>query len=139
MCGVYQGATMMKTLAIAALAVFAGFAAPAAVQAGQSFVQDAPVVLTGGGFYDDGIQYRPRHLRPRHQQNGFSLEFQFGQPGYHYQPRHPRPVYRHRPVIHISQAHVQWCYNRYRTYDHRSNSFVIRHGQRAYCVSPYSY
>ena len=127
--------TTVKSLALAAFAGLASFAAPASVQAVERVTQTAPVILAGGGFYDDDFQLRPRHHRPRHHQNGFSLEFQFGQPQVYY----PRPVYRPRPVIQISQAHVQWCYNRYRTYDHRSNSFVIRHGQRAYCVSPYSY
>ena len=132
----------MKTLAIAAFAAFTSFAAPSTVQAQDIFIDDQnQIINAGSGFYDDDQDFRPRYHRPRHHQNGFSLEFQFGQPQVFYQPRHPRPIYqpRPRPVIHISQAHVQWCYNRYRTYDHRSNSFVIRHGQRAYCVSPYSY
>jgi BA14K-like protein len=136
-----KGILIMKTLALAAFAAFAGFAAPATAQAQDLTIQDLtlydqPEIMNAGGvFYDDDEGFRPRHYRPRHHQNGFSLEFQFGQPRYYYQPHHPRP----RPVIRLTQAHVQWCYDRYRTYDHRSNSFVIRHGQRAYCVSPYSY
>ena len=119
----------MKTLAIAAFAAFTSFTAPSTVQAQDIFFDDQnEIINTGGGYYDDDEDYRPRYYRPRHHYNGFSLEFQFGQ------PRHPRPIYqpRPRPVIHLTQAHVQWCYDRYRTYDHRSNSFVIRHGQRAY-------
>ncbi|MGL4405687.1 MAG: BA14K family protein [Notoacmeibacter sp.] len=135
----------LKALSIAAFAAFASFAAPAVVQAQDLFFNDGPLVdgpsyIPVGGFYDDG--YRPHHPRLRHHNgNGFSFELQFGQPHVIYQPRHPRPVYQPRPrhVIQIGRAHVQWCYSRYRTYDHRSNSFVIRHGQRAYCVSPYSY
>ena len=126
----------MKTLAIAAFAAFTSFAAPTAVQAQDIFIDNQnEIINVGGGYYDDNQDYRPRYHRPRHHNNGFSLEFQFGQPRIFYQPRHLRP----RPVIHLTQAHVQWCYDRYRTYDHRSNSFVIRHGQRAYCISPYSY
>ena len=133
------------SLKFMALAVFAGLtslAMPAAVQAQELFYQDGTLVgepspIQVGGYYDQHGRFYQH--RPQHRQNGFSLEFQFGQPPVFHQPRHPRAVYRQRPVIHISQAHVNWCYNRYRTYDHRSNSFVIRHGQRAYCVSPFSY
>ena len=133
--------TSLKSLAVAALATFAAIAAPTVVQA-----QDHPqfdrthIVKVGGAFYgDDGYVYH--QPRQRHHRNGFSLEFQFGQPQVFYQPSHPRPIYQPRPrqVIQLTRAHVNWCYSRYRTYDHHSNSFVIRHGQRAYCVSPFSY
>ena len=135
----------LKALAFAAFATLASLAAPSASQAQDLFYNDGKIINIGNGFYDED-DYRPRHhVRPRHHRNGFSFELQFGNPQIYYQPRHPRVIYRHRPVhqprpvIQISRAHVQWCYNRYRTYDHRSNSFVIRHGQRAYCVSPYAY
>jgi BA14K-like protein len=121
--------TMLKSIAVAAVATFAGFAASAPAQAHDRPFYDEAEIIDVGGFYEDE-GYRPRHYRPRHHYNGFSLEFQFGQ---------PRIYHRPRPVIRLTQAHVNWCYDRYRTYDHRSNSFVIRHGQRAYCVSPYSY
>ena len=138
---------MMKSLIIAAVAAFTGFAALGSAQAVElgttstlsNTSSNAPVVLAGGVFYGDDYNHRPRHYRQRHQQNGFSLQFQFGQPNVYYEPRYPRQLRRHRPIINVTQAHVQWCYSRYRTYNHHSNSFVIRHGQRAYCVSPYSH
>lgn len=34
-------------------------------------------------------------------------------------------------------AHVQWCLNRYRTYDPGSDTYIPRVGERAYCNSPY--
>jgi hypothetical protein len=34
-------------------------------------------------------------------------------------------------------AHVQWCMNRYRTYDPATDTYIPRVGQRAYCNSPY--
>jgi hypothetical protein len=37
-----------------------------------------------------------------------------------------------------SSAHVQWCLNRYRTYDPGSDTYIPRVGQRAYCNSPYN-
>lgn len=36
-----------------------------------------------------------------------------------------------------SSAHVQWCMNRYRTYDPSTDTYIPRVGQRAYCNSPY--
>lgn len=35
-------------------------------------------------------------------------------------------------------AHVQWCYNRYRSYRASDNSFQPYHGPRKQCYSPYS-
>jgi hypothetical protein len=35
-------------------------------------------------------------------------------------------------------AHVQWCYDRYRTYRASDNTYVPRVGYRAYCNSPYN-
>ena len=35
--------------------------------------------------------------------------------------------------------HVQWCYDRYRSYDARSNTFMGYDGYRHECNSPYAY
>jgi hypothetical protein len=35
-------------------------------------------------------------------------------------------------------AHVQWCLNRYRTYDPATDTYIPRVGERAYCNSPYN-
>jgi hypothetical protein len=35
-------------------------------------------------------------------------------------------------------AHVQWCYNRYRSYREWDNTFQPYHGPRRQCYSPYS-
>jgi len=45
----------------------------------------------------------------------------------------PAPVYRD-----YSSAHVQWCYNRYRSYREYDNTFQPYHGPRQQCYSPYS-
>jgi hypothetical protein len=37
-----------------------------------------------------------------------------------------------------SSSHVQWCMNRYRTYDPSSDTYIPRVGQRAYCNSPFN-
>ena len=51
-------------------------------------------------------------------------------------------VHRHRSrghVRHVSayDAHVNWCYNRYRSYREWDNSWKPYHGPRRTCYSPY--
>jgi len=36
-----------------------------------------------------------------------------------------------------SNPHVEWCLARYKTYNPTTNTFFIRRGVRAVCVSPY--
>lgn len=57
----------------------------------------------------------------------------------YYEPRYyrdyaPRRVYR----TYGGNAHVDWCYNRYRSYRAYDNSFQPYHGPRRQCWSPYS-
>jgi hypothetical protein len=47
------------------------------------------------------------------------------------------PVYP-APGVYGHSAHVQWCMNRYRTYDPRTDTYVPRIGVRARCNSPYN-
>ncbi len=86
-----------------------------------------------------------RHHRHRHHhhwrkprpRSGFY--FEFGTGGYHSRPPvyvRPRPV-APRYVRRLPSAHVQWCYNRYRSYRHSDNTFQPYHGPRKACVSPY--
>ena len=37
-----------------------------------------------------------------------------------------------------SNAHIQWCYDRYRSYRHSDNTFQPYNGPRRQCYSPYS-
>jgi hypothetical protein len=84
---------------------------------------------------------RRRHgSRHRHRRPGF--HYYYG--GYYY--AHPWwlapgigvtvPVYP-APGLHLPAAHVQWCMNRYRTYDPATDTYVPRVGVRARCISPY--
>ncbi len=51
------------------------------------------------------------------------------------QPR----VYREAPSYRgYSNSHVQWCYNRYRSYRASDNTFQPYNGPRQQCYSPYS-
>ncbi|MBR7651812.1 BA14K family protein [Brucella oryzae] len=48
----------------------------------------------------------------------------------------PPPVYR-APAYGYSNSHVQWCYNRYRSYRASDNTFQPYNGPRQQCYSPY--
>jgi len=42
------------------------------------------------------------------------------------------------PVRTMNSAHVQWCYNRFRSYRSSDNTFQPYNGPRRPCISPYS-
>ncbi len=71
-------------------------------------------------------------------------------PAYYAPPRPPKVVYYPAPppayyppppapAYHSgwSQAHVQWCYGRYRSYNAETNTFTGYDGIQRACVSPY--
>ena len=47
----------------------------------------------------------------------------------------PYPYYPY----YLSNPHIAWCLAHYRTYNPATNTFFIRRGVPAVCVSPYSY
>ena len=58
----------------------------------------------------------------------------------HRNRHHSRRYYRkrhHRRVYSRGDAHVGWCYRRYRSYREYDNTFQPYHGRRRQCVSPY--
>ena len=64
---------------------------------------------------------------------------------YYGDPYYSAPVYRYRPRViqrrvyrSGGSAHVQWCYNRYRSYRAWDNTFQPYNGPRQLCYSPYS-
>jgi len=102
----------------------------------------------------DGDRYDRRH-RLNRRGNGYYLN---GHRGYRYH----RPGYRRygeywfpaaaflagalitgaitapRARVGVGDAHVQWCYNRYRSYRDYDNTFQPYNGPRRQCYSPYS-
>lgn len=53
----------------------------------------------------------------------------------------PRRRVYHEPVVvrrGHGNAHVNWCYNRYRSYDARTDTYVAFSGRVKYCNSPYN-
>lgn len=73
--------------------------------------------------------YRYNRYRPRHY---VGPGIYFGVPAYRYVQ--PRRNYGYR----LTAAHVNWCYNRYRSYREWDNTFQPYHGPRRQCWSPYS-
>ena len=58
----------------------------------------------------------------------------------HYRSHHRSRYYKrrhHRRVYSRGDAHVGWCYRRYRSYRDYDNTFQPYHGRRRQCVSPY--
>lgn len=47
----------------------------------------------------------------------------------------PQPVYRGR--VSLSEGHIRWCYNQYRSYRASDNTFQPYNGPRRECRSPY--
>jgi len=43
-----------------------------------------------------------------------------------------------RPSVSYTNAHEEWCYDRYRSYRSSDNTFQPYNGPRRQCVSPYS-
>ncbi|CAN0656016.1 Lectin-like protein BA14k [Nitratireductor aquimarinus] len=89
--------------------------------------------------HNDRRKWRHRHNRRDWHRRGPSagFYFEFGRPApYYYRPRYVRPPQYRRPVR-LSRAHVNWCYDRYRSYRASDNTFQPYHGPRKRCISPY--
>ncbi|MFN3718298.1 MAG: BA14K family protein [Rhizobium rhizophilum] len=78
--------------------------------------------------YDDPPVYRPRPRPPVYVEPG-------------YRPRPRPPVYDdpgYRPPGRAWQRHVDWCLNRYRSYNPRTNQFLSSSGYYKVCRSPFN-
>lgn len=81
-----------------------------------------------GGYYDDGAGAAILGLGL-----GLGLGSLYNSYNYYDAPP-PRRYYR---AGRLSSAHVQWCYNRYRSYRAWDNTFQPYYGPRQQCYSPY--
>jgi hypothetical protein len=54
-----------------------------------------------------------------------------------YTPYRVAPRYRYYYYDDVMDDHVEWCMNRYRSYDPRSDTFLGYDGRRHACISPY--
>ncbi|WP_368912066.1 BA14K family protein [Taklimakanibacter deserti] len=69
---------------------------------------------------------------------GYGYPYGYGYGSYPYYGSYYRPYYR-TYYSGGGSAHVRWCYNHYRTYSARSNTFIGYDGYRHRCRSPYRY
>ncbi|MBZ9675952.1 BA14K family protein [Mesorhizobium sp. ES1-1] len=83
----------------------------------------------GGRYYDDGASAAILGLGL-----GLGLGSMYNNYNYYDAPA-PRRYYR---AGRLSNAHVQWCYDRYRSYRAYDNTFQPYNGPRQQCWSPYS-
>lgn len=79
--------------------------------------------------YDD---YRHR----RRSDDGIYFNFDVGPRYVQPAPRYVVPAPRYR--VNMTRAHVQWCYDRWRSYRAYDNSYQPNYGPRRQCISPYS-
>lgn len=88
----------------------------------------------GGRYYRGGRHHYRPHARHRYRGGDFVAPLVggliIGGMIANQAPRH----YRHSGH---GSAHVNWCYNRYRSYDARTDTFQPYHGPRRKCHSPY--
>lgn len=123
-----------------ALAIPLVAAAPSTVAAGNLVIQTGGVVCDFDGCRTYGHRHR-RYYRdpPIYDDPGF-----YDPPPLYVQPRVRRrvyverePIYRDPPVM-LSPEHVQWCLDRYRSYNPRNNMFMVRRNVFRQCISPWS-
>jgi hypothetical protein len=145
-----------KTLALAAAAVMGGLLSFSTAQAAN--------VMSGAGALPAVEKSQTMNIQPashkkwrkwrgggdwrwRHRRHGFGRSgvflglglapFYGGYSPYYAQPYYDEPDYYIQPAG--GSRHVRWCYDRYRSYDARSNSFLGYDGDRHRCRSPYRY
>ncbi|MCK4204199.1 BA14K family protein [Brucella pituitosa] len=123
-------------------------AVTASANAAQPTTLIAPTTSPGAQAPIEKVQYYDyrgdrrhwRHHRPRYRDG-----YRHYRP--HYRPYYrdwgPPPIYRHppryrpAPMYRGGNAHVRWCYNRYRSYRAYDNTFQPNYGPRRQCYSPY--
>ena len=129
----------MKKFIVALALTSAAIAAPAFSAVGVSIRIGEP------GFYGQ-LDIGDDYYRPRSGVFfGLGLGSSYYDPydSYYGDPYYSEPVYRPRVIqrrVYRSggSGHVQWCYNRYRSYRAWDNSFQPYNGPRQLCYSPYS-
>lgn len=106
--------------------------------------------VDGGHVWRDGRHYRPEWRKHRDHRRDWRRHVRRGQvtigiwggpfyDDYWYVPQYryvePEPRYR---VIHLSAAHIEWCFARYKTYRLSDNTYKPTKHTRRQCISPFS-
>jgi BA14K-like protein len=100
--------------------------------------RDGFIIRGGDGYYNGHRGYRERHNGYR-RSNGywFPPEAFLGALIINGIIQNQQPVYRQHGMSY-GDAHIQWCQNRYRSYDIRTDSYQPNYGGRKLCNSPYN-
>jgi hypothetical protein len=125
----------MKTMTLAALAVMGvGFVVPASAmpvsQGSGKYVPQLQVVQVD--MWNGSHNYWRRH----HRRDNDNFRFGFGL-GFPLALGAPFYGNRYYGYEGNGNAHVEYCLDRYRSYDPRTNSFMGYDGFRHECISPY--
>ncbi len=144
-------------MAVATVSVMPAEAAPMFVAHTQAAPSDVIQVRDGwrrnrGGHWDGNYGWYNGHRGYRRYQPGFRSYNGFWFPGAAFiagavignaladsDPYYDEPYYgeRYYRRDYSGGSHVDWCYNRYRSYRSWDNSFQPYHGPRQQCYSPY--
>ncbi|GCA48804.1 MAG: BA14K family protein [Sinorhizobium meliloti] len=133
-----SGALAAMTLAASAVPsqAFTPLPPRVAVESAVTDVQYAP----RRGYYRYGDFYYYNGYRGyRYQRPGYRYYRGWWYPGAAFRPGiviERRPAVR--PPVRYGSRHVQWCYDRYRSYRAYDNSYQPYNGPRRQCYSPYS-
>jgi hypothetical protein len=115
-------------------------------QAGFPGVEKVDLVCDFSGCYETWNRPRPPRYRPPPPPDYYPPSV-YDPPGY--RPPPPPPVYRprprppvyvepgYRPPRNVWARHVDWCLNRYRSYNPRTNEFLSSSGYYKVCRSPF--
>jgi len=88
-------------------------------------------------YYDHRGDRRYWHDRPPRYRDGYRYDRPRYRPYWGPPPVYRQPRYRPAPMYRGGNAHVRWCYNRYRSYRAYDNTFQPNYGPRRQCYSPY--
>ncbi len=133
---------MKSTLSTLMAALFA-LMSVAVTPATTSATPLAPRLQTSSDVVD--VQYRKRGPGPAFYRGHRGVRYH--RPGYRYHNGYWFPAAAFLGLViggaiaaqaHSGNAHVRWCYNRYRSYREWDNTFQPNHGPRRRCNSPYS-
>lgn len=96
----------------------------------------------GNNWRYDGWRYNHRYYGPRYRYRYPRYPYYYGglwysDPWWRYD--YPYYGYRYYPRYRVNDdaAHVEWCLNRYRSYNPRTDTFLGYDGRRHRCNSPY--
>ncbi|MCF1447315.1 BA14K family protein [Agrobacterium vitis] len=107
----------------------------------------AAVPLSGGSSQAIDIRYvcdvygcydRPDYGRPPPPPPGYYRPVPPPPPPGYYRPAPPPPgYYRPAPPPQVSNRHIRWCMDRYRSYDPQTNRYIAGDGRMRVCRSPF--